>query len=336
MTTDIDKLVASLDKELGENHGNQQVSQFIDTNYPPLNKIISGKYEGGLPFGRIVEMYGDFSSGKTALATDWMIKAQEMGGAAIFIDWERSFSLHLGEQLGLKTERPHWLYFKPETWEQGNMIANKACHLIRDSGAISNDAPILVVFDSIAAAVPKSQAEKELDELTMNDTTALARVSSTTLKTQAQHAEKTNATFLYLNQIRLKPGVVYGDPVTTPGGNAMKFFASVRLAISRTKIMEQSDGKKSFVGQDIGIKTVKNKITMPFQECKMRMYFGSEGQAEFDTIASMIDALVADGQIKASGPRVEWDGKSYFKKQLVEFIKENGLRDTLAGMFKSE
>lgn len=326
-------LADALLKAIGDNAGNQAVSQFIDTGFPPLNKIASGRYDGGLPYGRLVEMFGESSTGKTALATEWMVKAQQMGGVAGFVDWERSFSVDLAKGFGLNDERPYWIYTKPRTWEEGNVIAAKACKLIRDSKAVPDDAPILFVFDSIAAALPKSQAEKEIDEYTMNDTTALARVTSTTLKAMAQHAEDFNATFLYLNQIRLKPGVVYGDPRTTPGGKAMEYYATVRLALGRQKIMEQRDGEKEFVGQQISIQTVKSKLTKPFQETSLRLVFDEGGVATFDTVMSMLEFLVDRKLIPYSKPRVTWtDGKQYFVKALAEKIRSEGLLSDLVAM----
>lgn len=326
-------LANSLLKEIGDNAGNQAVTSFIDTGYPPLNHTISGRYDGGLPFGRLIEMFGESSTGKTALATSWMVKAQQMGGVAGFIDWERSFDVRLAEGFGLTTDRPYWIYAKPKTWEEGNMVATKACKLIRQSKAIPEDAPILFVFDSIAAALPKSMAEKEIDEYSMNDTTALARVTSTTLKAQAHYAEEFNATFLYLNQIRLKPGVVYGDPRTTPGGKAMEYYSTVRMALGRQKIMEQRDGDKEFVGQNITIQCVKSKLTKPFKECALRMSFDELGAANFDTTISMIEFLVDKKVLASSGPRITWiDGKSYFKKALAEKITAESLQSELFGL----
>ena len=331
--TKLSDLIDKLDKELGENAGNQQVTQFIDTGFPPLNKIMSGRYDGGLPFGRMVEMFGESSTGKTALATQWMVKAQQMGGVAGFIDWERSFDVSLAEGFGLNATRPHWLYAKPKTWEEGNVFAAKACKLIRESGAIADDAPILFVFDSIAASLPQSQAEKEIDEYTMNDTTALARVTSTTLKAMAQHCENFNATFLYLNQMRLKPGVVYGDPRTTPGGKAMEYYSTARLALGRQKIMEQQEGEKTFVGQNISIQCVKSKMTKPFQETSLRLTFDDAGVAQFDTVVSLLEYLIANKLIAYSKPRVTWtDGKQYFVKALAEKIRTEGSWNELVGM----
>ena len=213
----VEDLMEALDKEIGKNSTAQAVTKFVDTGYPPLNKIISGKYDGGLPFGRMIEIYGDSSTGKSALASQFMINAQKMGGVAIFIDWERSFDVEMAKANGLNDERPYWIYARPKTWEEGNIIATKACQLIRKSKVISEEAPIVAIFDSIAAAIPQSAADKEIDELTMNDTSALARVTSTTLKTQAQRCGEFDATYIYLNQTREKLNVTYGDKTCLRG-----------------------------------------------------------------------------------------------------------------------
>jgi recombination protein RecA len=333
------ELSSALLDAIGENSGNQAVTKFIDTGYPPLNEAMSGRYDGGLPFGRMVEMFGESSTGKTALATEWMVKAQQMGGVAGFIDWERSFDVGLAEGFGLKTERPHWIYAKPKTWEEGNMIAGKAARLIRQSKVISDDAPILFVFDSIASAIPQSMLtdgkgkEKQLDELTMNDTSALARVSSTTLKVMAQYCDDYNATFLYLNQIRLKIGVVFGDPRTTPGGKAMEYYSTCRLALGRTKIMEQHAGEKEFVGQNVSIQCTKSKLTRPFKSCEIRLSFDEDGVARFSPTYSLIEHLVAAKVLAAAGQRVVWtDGKQYYKKALAEKIDSEGIYSELVAL----
>lgn len=211
-------LAAALDKSIGENEVVQGVKLWIDTGDAQLNYCVSGRYDGGIPVGRIVEMYGPPSAGKTAEATDLLIRVQKMGGVAIFIDWERSFDVGLAVNLGLSTQRPYWIYKTPETWEDGNSMAIRAVELIRASGVIEPDAPILVVLDSIASAVPQSMLydnkgnKREMTSLNMNDTSALSRVTSTTLKLVAQAAEQNNTTFLYLNQQRTKIGVMFGDP----------------------------------------------------------------------------------------------------------------------------
>lgn len=326
-------LAKALSAVIGSNSENQAVENFIDTGFPPLNQIVSGRPDGGLPQGRLVEMYGPSSSGKTALATMMMIQAQKAGGVAGFMDHERSFDVGLAKNMGLSDQFPFWIYKRPETWEESNTLMAKAAKTIREAKAIPEKAPILFVFDSIAAALPKSMAEKEMDEYTMNDTTALARVTSTTLKAIAQFSERFNFTVLYLNQIRTKPGVVYGDPTTTPGGGAMEFYSTVRIALGRKKIMEERGGEKQFVGQEISMKTSKNKLTKPFQEIAWRMMFDENGTGYFDVTGSMIDYLVAKGKLTSSGPRIAWtDGKSYFKKALIQHINENSLQAELAAL----
>lgn len=325
--------LAALGTAIGGNDEAQSVTQFIDTGNPELNKIISGKYDGGLPYGRMVEMFGESSTGKTALATEWMANAQALGGVAGFSDWERSFSVDLARDgYGLNTDPLQWVYKRPRTWEEGNMFAAKACQLIREKKLIDPEAPILWVFDSIAAALPKSQAEKTIDEYTMNDTTALARVTSTTLKAMAQYAADFNACFLYLNQIRLKPGVVYGDPRTTPGGKAMEYYATNRLALGKSKIMEGSGSDKEFVGQQITIQCVKSKLTKPFQECEMRLDFDEAGLARFNVTLSLVESALKQKKLnEPSKGWVEWiDGTKHRKKALAEFIDTNGLQVELA------
>lgn len=314
-------LASALEKAIGSNEEVQEVTNWLDSGYPPLNKIISGSYDGGLPYGRIVEMFGPPSSGKTALATQFMIAAQKAGGVAIFMDHENSFDVSLAVDMGLNIDFPFWIYKRPETWEESNMIAMKAAQTIRESKAIPDDAPIIAVFDSVAAMIPKSVFEKGIDEYSMNDTTALARVSSTTLKAINQITSKMNVTVLYLNQIRTKPGIAYGDPTTTPGGVAFEFYASVRIALGKKRIMEEHDGEKEMVGQQMSIKTTKNKVSRPFQEVSLNLRFKDGGGAFFDLTTGMLDHLIEVGVITAAGPRITWtDGKSYFKKALVEKI----------------
>lgn len=333
MTTATENLAAELLKAIGDNADDQEVTQWIDTGYAPLNKVMAGAPDRGLPFGRMVEMFGESSTGKTALATRWMVNAQQMGGVAGFMDWERSFNVTMAKGFGLNVERPFWIYGKPRTWEEGNMVAAKACQAIRKSKAIAEEAPILFVFDSIAAAMPKSMADKEIDEYSMNDTTALARVTSTTLKSMAHHCEEFNSTFLYLNQMRLKPGVVYGDPRTTPGGKAMEFYASARLALGRQKIVEGSGKEAEFVGQKISIQAVKSKFTKPFNECSLRMSFDDDGVASFDPVISMLDELVEAGKLPYTKPRATWtDGKQYYLKALAQKLNAEGQYPNLVNM----
>lgn len=324
-------LSAALDAAIGSNAENPGVTQFIDTGYAPLNEAISGQYDGGLPFGRMGEMLGESSSGKTALATQWMVQTQKLGGIAGFVDWERTFAEDLAVELGLNTKRPYWIYAKPKTWEEGNTFAIKACMAIRKSKAIPDSAPILFVFDSIASAIPQSVrydskgVEREIDSYTMNDTSALARVTSTTLKTMAQYCEELNATFLYLNQIRLKIGVVFGDPRTSPGGKAMEYYSTFRIMLGRTKIIQTVAGEKEFMGQNISIQVTKSKLTKPFKETEIRMAYDDSGIARFDTTYSLADLLIKEKKLVS--PRngyIEFEGKQWTKRAFADMIESSG------------
>jgi protein RecA len=337
------ELASALHDAIGDNDDNAAVTEFIDTGYAPLNEALSGRYDGGLPFGRMIEMFGESSSGKTALATQWMVQAQKLGGVAGFVDWERSFDVGLGQEFGLAVERPYWLYHKAETWESGNTWASKACRLIRASKAIPESAPILFVFDSIASAVPMSMLydakgkRREIDTFTMNDTSALARVTSTTLKMMAQCCEEYNATFLYLNQIRLKIGVVFGDPRTTPGGKAMEYYATCRIALGREKIMQEMAGGKQFTGQNIKMEVTKSKLTKPFKRCEIRMDYDEFGVARFDTTFSLVDMLLDCGKLEAPAKGyVTFEGKRYSKRQLADHINAENRIDALNALLLPE
>lgn len=325
---------AALMSAIGDNDENQGVSGWLDTGYGPLNEIMSGSDKGGIPYGRIVEIYGPPSSGKTALATKLMCEAQKAGGIAIFLDHERTFEVELAKSMGLNGDFPNFIYKRPKTWEESNNIAMKTAEVIRAKRLIEPEAPIIAVFDSVAAMIPQSVFEKGIDQYTMNDTTALARVASTTLKAINAFTADLNVCTVYLNQVRTKPGVVYGDPTTTPGGSAFEFYASVRLSLTRSKVVEQKDGEKEFTGQLMTIEAKKTKLTRPFQKTQLRLSFDDRGLAYFDTTHSLVEYAIEKGKLPYSKPRVTWiDGKQYFVKALVEKIKTEGLEADLKALF---
>jgi protein RecA len=324
--TSATSLADALDAAIGANAKDQEPAGYLDTGYAPLNRIISGRYDRGIPYGRITEIYGPSSAGKTSLAVKLMVEAQKAGGIAALMDHEHAFVQPMAVKHGLDVSPGRWVYKRPNTWEESNTIAMKLAEVVRSKKLIPHEAPIVIVFDSVAAMIPRSVFEKGIDEYSMNDTTALARVASTTLKAVNKITSDLNVTMVYLNQVRTKPGVVYGDPTTTPGGMAMEYFATVRLALSRKKIMEQRDGEKEMTGQIITIKTVKNRLTRPFQEAELRLSFDQEGASHFDETASLVDFLLGEGRLSSSGPRITWtDGKSYFKGAFVEKVKAEGL-----------
>jgi protein RecA len=338
---DLDALGAALLGAVGANDEETEPKLWLDMGYAPLNKILSGYYSRGLPGGRLIEIAGPSASGKTLLATLAMIAAQRAGGIAVFIDWERAFNAAFAKLLGLDTNFPRFVYKRSETWEEGNTAALKVAETIRKKKLIAPEAPIVVVQDSIAASIPKSMlydsktgARRDIDEYTMNDTTALARVTSTTLKAVNQAVGEFDVTGIYLNQIRTKPGVVYGDPRTTPGGSAMEFYATTRIFTGRKLEKDKKEG-----GLDaavIGLNTVKNKICMPFQEVELRLAYDDKGLASFDFTRGYIDELITAKKLdKDKSGRITFDGKTYFAGQLVEKINTEGrigeLRELLIG-----
>lgn len=325
---------------VGPDSAGTEPKSWLDMGYLPLNEMISGDPTRGLAAGRMYEIAGPSASGKTLLATQAMIAAQRAGGCAIFVDWEQTFNAEFATRLGLKCERPWFVYQRAETWESGNTGAMKAAAELRKAG-LPEEAPIVVVLDSIAAAVPKSMLydskgnRREIDEYTMNDTTALARVTSTTLKSINQLVGQLNVTCIYLNQIRTKPGVVYGDPTTTPGGVAMEFYATSRLFTGRKREMDTVDGEKVMKSALIGIESKKNKLNRPFLHTEIRLAYDDDGLAYFDFTGGYIDALCARGKLEEKAGRVTFEGKTYWKAALVKKINEENRQADLVKLYLS-
>lgn len=318
---------------LGENDEHMGVDSYIDTGFAPLNKAISGRFDGGFPGGRIIEMFGPESSGKTAIATMAMKSAQQAGGLAIFRDHERSFRPDHAAGLGVDlTQR--YSYKKPETFEESIDQSVEVIEKIRTRGAIPAESPIIIVFDSLASMIPKSKFEKKgVAEYSMHDNTALARATAACFPALAHFAEKYNTTMLFLNQVRLKPGIAYGDPTTTPGGESPKFYASVRVQIGRVKIVEKDGKNKEFMGQRINAKVIKNKVSKPFQEAAWDFKFREDGSGYFDVTGSTIDYCTDKGLLNKSGAHIEWlDGKKYFRKALIEKIDGENLQAELRAL----
>lgn len=306
----------------------EDVAGWLNLGFKPLNKILSGMYGGGLGYGRLYEIYGENASGKTILATNAMIEAQKAGGIAILVDFEQAFMVNLAVDMGLDITRLY--HMQPETWEEGISKGMRIASAIRTGKKvkIDKDAPIVMVVDSIASAIPQSVAVKELTEMTMNDTTALSRATGN-LKIVAWHCKKKNVVGLFLNQLRLKPGVMFGDPRTTPGGKAMGYYASGRLSISKKSIVKQVKGDKVIVGFHITIKCVKSKHTKFGNSVSIDFMYREDGSAYFDIIGSTIDYLAEKDFIKKTGEKksvkfVWTDGKEYTKAALVKKIEVEG------------
>jgi len=235
---------------------------------------------GGLPKGRVVEIYGPESSGKTTLAIHAVAEAQKAGGIAAFIDAEHAFDRFYAEKLGVDT---HNLFVsQPDNGEQALEITE---NLIR-SGAID-----IIVIDSVAALTPKSEIEGEMGDSKMG---LQARLMSQALRKLASTISKTGAICIFINQLREKIGVMFGNPETTTGGNALKFYASIRLDIRR---IGQIKDAESVTGNRVRVKVVKNKVAPPFRSAEFDLIYG-EGISK---LGELIDLGVDHEIVKKSG-----------------------------------
>ena len=335
-------IAEELEAIIGKNAEQQEVSCWLDTGFAPLNKAISGRFQHGLPVGRMVEMFGGSSCGKTAIATNAMATAQKLGGIAMFNDHEHSFDVGLAQGMDLDPTGA-WVYKTPDTFEESIDNTIKLARAVRNKKLIAPEAPIITVFDSLASMIPQSKLfdskgnERDTESYNMHDNTALARCTAACFPALSKMAGKYNMLILFLNQIRTKPGVAYGDPTTTPGGNSPEFYSSVRISLTRSMLKEKQAGDKVVAGQDIRAYIKKNKVSAPFREANWRFMFREDGSGYFDTVYSTLEYMKSVGLLTTAGAYVELDGKKYHMAPLAQKIEEEGrYQDLLDMLYASE
>lgn len=299
--------IAAIEK----NFGKGSIMKF-DTDVVELVEVIStGSLQldkalgvGGLPRGRIIEIYGPESSGKTTLTLHAIANCQKNGGTCAFIDAEHALDIGYAQKLGVNVSE--LLISQPDTGEQGLEIMDQ----LVNSGAVD-----LIIVDSVAALTPKAEIEGDMGDSHMG---LQARLMSQALRKVTATAKKTNCTVIFINQLRMKIGVMFGSPETTTGGNALKFYASVRLDIRRTGTIKKGD---EAIGNETKVKVVKNKVSPPFKEVSFDIMFGSGINKE----GEIIDLAVAKGILDKSGAWYSYNGEKIGqgRDNVREFLRTN-------------
>jgi recombination protein RecA len=285
-------VIASIEKQFGKgaimalgDEEETEIPGIIPTGSLALDQALG---IGGYPRGRIVEIFGPESSGKTTLTLHAMAEAQKAGGVAAFIDAEHAFDAAYAKTIGVDTER--LLVSQPDCGE----LALDIAEMLTKSGAVD-----LVVIDSVAALVPKAEIDGEMGDAHMG---LQARLMSQALRKLTGVAHRTGTTIIFINQLRQKIGVVFGNPETTTGGNALKFYASVRLDVRRTGQVKTGDAA---VGSRTKVKVIKNKMAPPFREAEFEIRWGTG----IDSATDLVDSAMILGVIEKNGAHLSFAGE---------------------------
>ncbi len=296
--------------QIEKDFGKEAVMRLGDTNHEDVEAIPTGSLPldiaigiGGIPRGRIIEIYGPESSGKSTLAMCVAAQAQKQGGIVAYIDAEHAMDPEYASKLGVDID--NMLISQPDSGEQALEIADK---LIR-SGAVD-----LIVVDSVAALVPRAEIEGEMGDAFVG---VQARLMSQGLRKLTPTVSKSKASIIFINQLRQKIGVMWGNPETTPGGLALKFYSSVRLDIRRIESIKKGD---EILGNRVRVKVVKNKVAAPFKQAEFDIVFGQG----IDKTGYLIDIGVNDGIIEKAGSFYTYkDERFQGKDKFKDFLANN-------------
>jgi recombination protein RecA len=315
---DKDKALAAALSQIERNFGKGSIMRFADSAIQQVESISTGSLGldialgiGGLPRGRIVEIFGPESSGKTTLALHVIAEAQKNGGICAFVDAEHALDPIYARKLGVKVD--DLLISQPDTGEQALEIADT---LVR-SGAVD-----VLVIDSVAALTPKAELEGEMGESLPG---LQARLMSQAMRKLTASISKSKGMVIFINQIRMKIGVMYGSPETTTGGNALKFYASVRLDIRRIGAIKE---REEVVGNQTRVKVVKNKLAPPFRQVEFDIMYG-EGISK---TGELLDLGVKSGIVEKSGAWFSYDSQrlGQGRENSRQFLKDNpGVADAI-------
>jgi recombination protein RecA len=288
------KAIAEAVKAIHKQFGSGAIMRLDGTDVQQVEVIPTGSIAldvalgcGGLPRGRIIEIYGPESSGKTTLTLHAIAEAQRAGGVCAFIDAEHALDTDYARRLGVQLD--DLLVSQPDCGEQALEIVDT---LVRTA------AVDLIVVDSVAALTPKAEIEGEMGDTHM---ALQARLMSQALRKLTAIISKTRTSVIFINQLRQKIGLVFGNPETTPGGNALKFYCSVRLDIRRKKPIKRNE---EVIGSEVKVKVVKNKMAPPFREAEFEILYGSG----VNRLGELIDTAEKLGVVEKSGTWYAWDG----------------------------
>ncbi len=331
----------------------EEISHWISTGYPVLNHRISGSYYKGIPMARMGEIYGASGCGKSSLCLNIIADTQAQGGFGIWCDHEKAFDIQHAISQGVSEDPEKWLYLKPLTFEESFDKVKKVLYTLRGitvtkDGSIKKgkaplpyDKPIVVVFDSLASMTPQANMATDAEDMGMNNHLMLAKTTSSNMPAMVSVCELTNAAFVFTNQIRQKPGVMFGDPTVTPGGNAPEFYMSWRLSMTRainksTKVATKGD----FEGQTVTVKITKNRFRPPFDTCKYDTTLFENGKVKVEVAKGVLEELADIGLLEKTtdgnkGSFYTWKDEKVSEAKMIERIESGELKNIITMLPKT-